>query len=100
MPSTMTIFPHPLQTSLGYQLNVFFRLWTQCLFRWHLTTDSTGSRKGRVASLALSRPLINETIIVASDIDVCGLRLIAIRNTPTSADSVDALRLTIGSVIR
>jgi hypothetical protein len=49
----------------------------------------------RVASLALSRPLTNETIVVASDIDGCGLGLIAIRNTPTSAQSVDALRLII-----
>ncbi|MGB0677345.1 MAG: hypothetical protein ACPGO8_07030 [Ilumatobacteraceae bacterium] len=49
----------------------------------------------RVASLALSRPLTNETIVVASDIDGCGRGLIAIRNTPTSAESVDALRLTI-----
>ena len=49
----------------------------------------------RVAALALSRPLANETIVVASDIDGCGLGLIAIRNTPASAESVDALRLTI-----
>ena len=49
----------------------------------------------RVASLTLSRPLTNETIVVTSDFGGCGLGLIAIRNTPTSAESVDALRLTI-----
>lgn len=46
----------------------------------------------RVAALAISRPLDNETVIVASDIDGCGLGLVAIRHTVTSAESIDAVQ--------
>jgi len=49
----------------------------------------------RVAVLAISRPLDDETIIVASDIDGFGIGLIALRHTLTSVESIDAVRRTL-----
>lgn len=46
----------------------------------------------RVATLAISRPLDDETVIVASDVDGFGIGLIAIRHTLTSTESVDAVQ--------
>ena len=76
MPSNDDDISRPLQTSLGYQLTVFFGLSTQCHFRGHPRPDRREYDALRVASLALSGPLTNETIVVASDIDGCGRGLI------------------------
>jgi len=46
----------------------------------------------RVATLAISRPLDDETVIVASDLDGFGVGLIAIRHTLTSTESVDSVQ--------
>jgi hypothetical protein len=46
----------------------------------------------RVAVLAISRPLRNETVVVASDIDGFGIGLVAIRHTLTSTESIDAVQ--------
>jgi len=51
----------------------------------------------RVAALAISRPLSNETVIVASDVDGCGVGLVAIRNTMTRDESIDAAQRSINS---
>jgi len=51
----------------------------------------------RVATLVISRPLSDETVIVASDVDGCGVGLIAIRNTMTSDESIDAAQRSMNS---
>ena len=49
----------------------------------------------RVAVLAISRPLDNETVVVASDNDGYGVGLVVIRHTLTSTESIDAVQRVI-----